>query len=165
MSLTLRHGELSISLPNGWTDQSTLLFLGPPTHASLPTLTPTKEPPAVVSVRFLQTHEPDPREVLADECRKMQQLDPTFAVLSQGPFQSGLGEGWHLLQKSALMGSEMRQLVVCFCLERTTILASAAVGASSFDEMETTLRGVLESLDAQALDVQALDPKAQKNSP
>lgn len=147
----MRHGELEIQLPDGWTDQSTLLFQGPPESASRPTLSRIADSNPTVSVRFFHREAADPREILAEELRQLQELDPDCTLQTQGPITSALGEGWHIVHRTGEEQGPMQQLLACFCLPKTVILACAQSHAHSFSATEPLLREILSSLAARAV--------------
>jgi hypothetical protein len=149
MSTLIRHGELEIQLPEGWTDQSTLLFQGPPETASRPTLSRIADSNPTVSVRFFHRESADPRDVLAEEFRQLQAMDPGCTMQQQGPLSSELGEGWHLVHRSGDAQEPMQQILACFCLPKTVVLACAQSHAHSFPALEPMLRTILRSLAAR----------------
>lgn len=150
MGTKIRHGELEIVLPAGWTDQSTLLFQGPIEHPAPPTLSRVVASAPTVSVRFFHRERADPRAVLAEELRLLQELEPNCTLLQQGPFFSGLGDGWHIVHRAGDTGEATQQILACFCLQKTVVLACAQTSSHNFSATEAMLLEILQSLAARA---------------
>lgn len=148
MPSTLRHGGFAITVPSGWTDQSTLVLVGPPASSMLPTAMAVQEAAPSVSVRFMASAEPDPRVVLHHEFEQLQMVAPDAEVKAQGALSAALGEGWTLELETSVSGHPMRQLLACFVLADTTVLAAAQAPASSMQAHRSQLLATLTSMTA-----------------
>lgn len=127
-------------------DQSTLLFVAPPTRETLPTAAKVREQAEAVSINFVTDPSGDPRKILAEQARELEQLDAGLRVLDEGPFTCGLGEGWSYVQRLTLQSVPVRQLVVACSVGPLTVVATAAAPDSRFEGARERLAAVLASL-------------------
>ncbi len=143
--MEFRHGGLRLDLPDGWLDQSTLLFVAPPTRESTMSTHRVVEPSEAVSVNFV-LDPGDPKALLAEQARSLAAADPDFEVLEEAPFACGLGDGWCCVQRMAVRGVPVRQIAVACAVGPVAVVATAAAPESSFGASRARLRAILESM-------------------
>jgi hypothetical protein len=146
--MEVRHGGLILDVPEGWADQSTLLFVAPPDvqAQSAPTANKSVQATEVVSVRFMFGQHDEARAALKGETEAMAAADAQFAVISEGPFTCGLGEGWRIVQRVHVGGIALRQISCAVVVGAVTVLASATAGDARFEKMQAQLDQVLTSM-------------------
>ena len=132
----VRHGGFALDLPEGWSDQSTLLFIGPTGDGF----------PDAVSVKFSLDAPATPRAILDAQAAQLGMVDPDFTVLDDGPFHCGLGDGWRFVQRLTLDGVVMQQITAAVIVGGVTVIATASAGEARFAEQEAKLVEVLESM-------------------
>jgi hypothetical protein len=144
----VRHGGFSIDVPAGWADQSTLLFVAPREAGDARVLQPQLRPTETVSVRFVLGPEGDAAALLAAQIDAMKVTDPEFAVLSSGPFASGLGAGWQQQQRVTVGGVALVQIATATVLGPVAVLATATAAEARLPHVQAALLGVLSSMKA-----------------
>ncbi|MBI3178680.1 MAG: hypothetical protein HYZ27_03410 [Deltaproteobacteria bacterium] len=148
--MSIRHGGFVIDIPTDWSDQSTLVFVGPrPVH--LPTTAAVDPVSEAVAVSFVPGAKSEPKEILATQSAQLGRADPTFEVVSDGPFPCGLGEGWRYTQKLTVDGQQVVQLSVACRAGDVMVLATGAVDAGSFALCEARIAKILASMRAEAV--------------
>lgn len=147
--MDVRHGGLIIDVPEGWADQSTLLFVAPPEAVSAPTANRSVQATEVVSVRFAFGDEgTDARAALHKEAAAMAAGDAQFSVLTEGTFTCGLGAGWRVIQRVSIGGVALRQISCAVVVGAVTVIATATAADARFDKQQAQLERVLASMRA-----------------
>lgn len=144
--MKLQHGRLSIDVPPGWSDQSTLLLVAPPDETSAPTASSVHHATEAVAVHFIIAGDDDARALLGQDIERLQKLDAELVLVEQGPFTCGLGEGWSTVQRYRLGGSVIKQISVCVLVGPVAVMASASTTDGGFDKKAPALWNVLRSL-------------------
>lgn len=148
MSITVRHGGLTVDIPEGWSDRSTLLFVGPsPLAAALPTTQPVSQVAEAVAISFVPTEGKELTELLADQSTPLRAAAEHFEVLEEGDLQSGLGQGRIATQQLSVGSDRLRQLTAVFSVGEVSVVATATTGEAGFDVAKGRLMDVLESLN------------------
>jgi len=145
--MQFRHGGLTLDLPDDWIDQSTLLFVAPPTREHVMSTHEVAEQSEAVSINFVL----DPgnvRDLLSEQATELRRMDPGFEIVEEGPFSCGLGEAWFYVQRLSIHGIPVRQLAVACPAGQLTVIATAAAPDGNFDAARERLRGILESMSA-----------------
>ena len=155
--MKLQHGRLTVDVPPGWADQSTLLFVGPAPDVAR-TTTRVTQPSEAVAITFAGAGDDDARAMLGQESARLKKVDPELTVVEEGAFACGLGNGWSTVQRYRLGSTMLRQISVCVVHGPVAVLASASAADAAFDKKADTLWGVLRSLDF------ANDPKEGRPS-
>lgn len=155
---TVRHGGFAIDVPDGWSDQSTLLFVAPRLASDPRSLHGEVKPTETISVRFVLgagageagagALELDAAGLLASQVEALKVTDPDFTVLATGPFTSGLGEGWQQTQRITVGGVALLQLATATVIGPIAILATATAAEAKFANVEAQLTSVLSSMKA-----------------
>jgi hypothetical protein len=147
--MRIRHGGLSIDVPDDWSDQSTLLFVSAPRSTSTAGSAPGREASREsVAIRFLLGEGKDPRAILSRQLEELSTTYPGVTVVNEGRFVCGLGEGWSKTLSVPMGAIVIRQIVVCCVMGRVAIVASASMGDESRHDAEPRLRRLLESMAA-----------------
>jgi hypothetical protein len=133
--MELRHGAILFDVPEGWSDRSTLLFVGP--------AQPNGSSEAVSLVFSAETSPKDALERQADEIRE---IDPKLEILKSEPFRSPLGSGCSLLQRYVMNGAPVRQMAVALPLRGGVVIATAVTIEARFAKQDAELRRILFSL-------------------
>ncbi|OGQ11135.1 MAG: hypothetical protein A2138_20930 [Deltaproteobacteria bacterium RBG_16_71_12] len=134
-----------VDVPEGWADQSTLLFVAPPELGPAPSANRTVRATEAVSVRFA-LGEPDARRPLQQESAALAAADPQVALLSEGEFTCGLGAGWQVVQRVTVGGIALRQLSCAVTVGAVTVVATATAADARFDKQRALLERVLASM-------------------
>ncbi len=145
---TVRHGGLAIDIPDGWADQSTLLFVAPRLEPNPRALHTELRPTETVSVRFVLGENLDAKELLAAQIDAMKVTDPDFAVVASGAFSSGLGAGWQQTQRITVGGVALKQLATATVIGPVAVLATATSSEARFPLVESALLATLSSMKA-----------------
>jgi hypothetical protein len=146
----VRHGGISIDIPESWSDQSTLLFTAPFPTETVPTAARLQQAAEAVSVSFIRDAGQTAKEVLAAQAQELGQHVPDFAVVSEGPFDCGLGKGWRYTQRFSVDGVSVQQLAVACPAGELVVVATAAAADYRFGHCEAQLRTILGSLRSTA---------------
>jgi len=144
--MEFRHGGLAIDIPGDWSDQSQLLFVAPRDEAPMPTAHSVQRPTEAVSIQLIAADDLDARELLERQAERLGDVDAGFEVVDQGEFSCGLGAGWQLTQRLDIGDAPVQQLSVACVSGAVAVVATASAAAARFDQVETQLRAVLESL-------------------
>lgn len=148
-NMHIRHGGFVLEIPADWSDQSTLVFVGP-LPAKLSTTTQMAPVSEAVAISFVRAARGEPQEILRTQAQQLAHSDPTFELLSSGPFSCGLGEGWRYTQKVTVDGQAVVQLAVACRAGDVMVLATGAVDANSFSRREAQLAEILRSMHLDA---------------
>jgi hypothetical protein len=148
--MELRHGGLVIDLPEGWSDQSTLLFVAPPPAlvGAVPAANAVAQPTEAVSLRFAVAGGREARALLEEQTAALRRTDPALSLVEEGPFSAPFGRGWRVVQRLSLGGIALRQIAVACLRGEVALLATAVAGDAAFARAEETLLGILGSLRA-----------------
>jgi hypothetical protein len=145
----VQHASLALDLPDGWTDQSTLLFVAPPPEST--DVVPGKALPGeAIAVRFAAAAGRSAAECLQQQLRSAQQADPNARLISESDFHCRLGAGRLAEQELELAGERLSQLVACVVVGPVAVVASASCGSGAFSQQRARLLAVLTSLRAVA---------------
>jgi hypothetical protein len=148
MGTLVRHGGLTVDIPEGWSDRSTLLFVGPsPLAADLPTAQHVSSPAEAVSIAFVPTAGKDVDALLAEQSEPIRKAVDQAGEAEVSEVTSGLGPGRLLSQPIVLGSDHLRQLIAVFPVGEVTVVATATAGEAGFSQAKGRLLGVLESLD------------------
>jgi hypothetical protein len=162
----ISHGGLSVDVPAGFTDRSTLLFVGPP-RAALPTAHAVKRPAAAVSVTFSRlSRNEEARAVELAGGAPVGDLDRARArveaearalqgavdvkPLHAGPFESGLGVGWRAEVTLVVEGTTLREILYAVARGPLVVCAAASLPEWAGPDDEAQLDDILRSLSAGA---------------
>ena len=145
--MQMRHAGLVFDLPDGWRDESALLFVGPSRAPQLPTTTPVQRPGEALAVRF-RSHEGKSTEALLEEdLHAARAFDTAIDVVAVESFSCGLGAGKVQERALQLAGQPVLQLVACVVVGPVAVTATASYGASDKDA-RVRLLDVIRSLRA-----------------
>lgn len=151
-AMRMQHGRLSVDLPAGWADRSTLVFVGP--QPTQPTVIATRVAPPSISITMVRAPAGAPRDaaraVLDDELAGLRAMGLGLEVLSIQDFDAALGPGAASLHKVTLDGMTLRQIHAVVIDEGIAVRAVAACGELDFPAMEQALRAALASLSLGA---------------
>ncbi|MBI1946853.1 MAG: hypothetical protein HYS27_14250 [Deltaproteobacteria bacterium] len=144
----MRHGGLLLDVPEGWADQSTLLFVAPPEVGAAPTANRSVQATEAIAVRFA-VGETDARQVVQAESAALTAADPQATLLSEGAFSCGLGSGWQVVQRLTVGGVVLRQLSCAVTVGAVTVVATATAADARFDKQRAQLERVLASMRSE----------------
>ena len=134
--MKVRHGGFQIDIPSGWSDQSTLLFVGPRDRSS--------GPAEAVAVTFAGPTE-NAREILEQQAARLESSDPSFERIEDAPFECALGRGHQFVQALEL-GGEKVQIAVAVPVNDATIIATATCARARYDVVKEELMRILSSM-------------------
>jgi hypothetical protein len=143
--MQFRHGGLTLELPNDWMDQSTLLFVAPPTSENVMSTHKVAEQSEAISINFVLAPG-DVKALLAEQAEALGANDPGFEILEEGAFSCGLGEGWSYVQRMTIQGIPVRQLTVACPVGPIAVVATAAAPDGRFDDARERLHEILMSI-------------------
>lgn len=145
----MRHGRLTIDLPEGWSDRSTLLFVGPP--PTLPTAAKRTLPQPSITMTMVKTKGEQPideaRALLDDELAGLGAMDVGLEVLKVEDFRTAMGDGVLSTHRLTLDGVRLVQLHAVVVVGQLAVRAAAS---SSELEREQDMRKWLASLSMEA---------------
>lgn len=144
----VRHGGFAIDVPDGWSDQSTLLFVGPLEPTSATSLESTRALPETIAIRFSMVGADDPRQLLIAQADQLADIDPDFEVTDEGSFDCPLGDGFQYTHRLSLDGVTMRQITVACAVGAVVIVATASAADERFDKKKAELIAILSSMRA-----------------
>lgn len=141
----MRHGRLAIDVPNGWTDRSTLLYVGPP--PALPTTAQRELPGPSITMTTVRVKGEQPtaeaRAILDDELAGLRAMDVGLEVLRVEDFTTAMGDGVLSTHRLALDGVRLLQLHAVVVVGQIAVRAAAS---SSELEREADMKKWLASL-------------------
>lgn len=145
--MRFRHGGLALTLPEDWSDQSTLRFVGPPEPAAaLPTMASSGGAGQAVQIDFFLAQGDSPRAFLEGQLAAVAEVDDEMEILEGAPFICGLGEGWQVVQRLTVDGYISRQIVACVFRGEAAIVVSAATSEGRFAAVQAQLQKVMASI-------------------
>ncbi len=145
--MQLRHGGLTIEVPDDWEDRSTLLFVAPRDTAELPTVAAVQRPTEAVAIAFVRVKSGETAEdVMRSQAEQARALNPEFEVSDAGPIDSALGSGWCQTQSLTVFDMPVRQLSAAFVVGPVAVVATASAAESRFARCSEMLSSVLRSL-------------------
>jgi hypothetical protein len=145
--MKVRHGGFAIDIPSGWSDQSTLLFVGPRDRTTLPATHKVSPPAEAVAVTFAGPSE-DARALLEEQAEMLRAADADFEVLEEGPFECELGHGHRFVQKLDAGGTKI-QIAVAVPAHGATVIATATCAQERYGKVQEQLLRVLGSMTAE----------------
>lgn len=144
--MRLVHGGLALDLPEGWSDQSTLLFTAPVDDAALPTTRRTVRSTESVAVTFAFAGDDDADAIVRDEVEKLRAADANLTLVDVGPFSCALGAGRLAVVKLTLADTPLVQLTAAVVVGRIVVRATASCVEAAFPRREPALRAILQSI-------------------
>lgn len=145
--MRMRHGGLGIDIPEGWADQSTLLFVAPLREQRLPTARQPGASTEAISINFMQAGAKDAAALTADHIAQLSSIDPERSPVGIAePFETGLGMGALQRVRLTISGVVVRQLVVAVVVAGIAVVAQAACPEWLANEREPALTAILKSL-------------------
>lgn len=141
--MELRHGKVRLELPDGWLDQSTLLFVQP--RAQVETV-PAPAVTSNLSVRFAFGAGLSARELIEAEMSKLELVQPSLERIASGPFESPLGAGWHEHVRASLLDVAVEQLAVAWVVGDLGIIACCSCGARELKQERPRLEAMLRAI-------------------
>ncbi|MDP2339998.1 MAG: hypothetical protein Q8O67_03485 [Deltaproteobacteria bacterium] len=144
--MRLVHGGLALDLPEGWSDQSTLLFTAPVDDVPLPTAKRTTRPTESLAVTFGLAGSDDADAVVREEVEKLRAADPALELVEVRPFTGGLGTGSLAVVRLSLAEIALRQLTVAVVVGPVVIRATVSCVEGAFARREPALIALLQSI-------------------
>lgn len=145
--MQFRHGGLALTIPDDWSDQSTIRFVGPPEpSAALPTLASSGAAGQAVQIDFFLAQGGSPRAFLEAQLAAVAEVDEEMEILAGAPFTCGLGEGWQVVQRLTLDGYMSRQIVACVFRGEAAVVVSAATSEGRFGAVQASLQKIMASI-------------------
>jgi hypothetical protein len=149
----IQHGALALDVPKGWTDESTLLFVAPPT--ALPTVHDAVRAGGSLLVTFRRAEGKAPldeaKAILDENLAGLKQHDAQLVELERGTLATGIGEGATSLHRITLANAPIRQLELVVVVGRTAVCAVASCGEDEWSAKGAELRAALASLSIGAV--------------
>ncbi len=144
--MEVRHGGLVIDVPEGWSDQSTLLFVAPRDEATAATVAKVAVPTEAVAVRFRMSEDKDAAAVLAEEFTGVRAADPDAEEIESGPFSCPLGAGAYRVARVRVGHAPLVQLTAAVVLGPVCVLATASAAEARFPRVREDLLRTLRSM-------------------
>jgi hypothetical protein len=150
--MRLVHGGLALDLPEGWSDQSTLLFTAPVDDVPMPTAKRTARPTESLAVTFGLAQrraggaDDDADAVVREEVERLKAADPALELVEVRPFVGGLGKGSLAVVKLTLAEIALRQLTVAVVVGPVVVCATASCVEAVFARREPALLSLLQSI-------------------
>jgi hypothetical protein len=146
---SVQHASLALDVPDGWTDQSTLLFVAPPA-ASTDVVPARATPGEAIAVRFAAAAGRSAADCLKEQLGSTRLTDPHARVISETDFRCGLGPGRLAEQELEVAGQRLSQLIACVVVGPVAVVASASCASAAFARHRARLLEALCSLRAVA---------------
>jgi hypothetical protein len=134
--MQLKHGRLTLEVPEDWVDQSTLLFVqrrADPEPVPAPTVTPT------LSVRFASGTGLTPQGLVDLETQGLERV-------GAGELEGSLGKGALVHVKVTLLDEPIEQLCAAFVVDGLGVVACAACGAREMKRERPRLEALIKAL-------------------
>jgi hypothetical protein len=131
---TLRHGGIDVDVPDGWSDQSNLVFVAP------------GESPETISIRFTAVEGKSARELAHAEIAALSRLESHVQLTSEGAFMTGLGEAYRVEIRVLLESVPMTQVVYAVIIEPLAVIATATAMTDSFEATREKVEKTIASL-------------------
>ncbi len=144
--MEVQHGGLIIDVPEGWSDQSTLLFVAPRDSQTAATVAKVAVPTVAVAVRFRGSDGLDAVAVLAEELSGVRAADPDAVELEAGPFSCPLGAGAFRVVRLRVSQAPLVQITAAVVLGPVCVLATASAAEARFSRVRDELLRVLQSM-------------------
>ncbi len=144
--MRLVHGGLALDLPEGWSDQSTLLFTAPVDDAPLPTAHRPARSTESLALTFALAKDADADAVVRDEVDKLRAADPGLVLVEVRPFSCGLGAGALAVVRLSLADIALRQLTAAVVVGPVVVRATVSCVEGVFARREPALLALLQSI-------------------
>lgn len=149
-NVPVTHGRLTIHLPAGWHDESTVTFVAPVAQGLAAPLTGKKAPAYAsnvnVTIEGLPDGVDDPQAFLQAMGDALREAGASIDDVRIEAFQMGGRTGALAERKVALGGQAIRQYTAVVFIERNVIVASASTSESEAAKERKTLLGILENV-------------------
>ena len=144
--MEIQHGGPVVDVPEGWADQSTLLFVAPPQSHAAPTVSKVAAPTEAIAIRFRVSNQQDAAALLGEEAAGLRSTDPELALVEEGPFRSGLGVGAFVIHRLQVAQTPLLQMSTATVLGPICILATASAAEARFPRVRAELERALSSM-------------------
>ena len=145
-SISVRHGRITLSVPEGWEDDTTVSMLGPVKPHSGSGVIPTTERSRTtlgVSVERLPSGIRDAQDFLKRLGEGLKAAGARIRDVGFEPFEVG-GRKGHLVEREVeVADGKIRQLMAAVIIGPDVVLATAAADAAVFETEKTGLRALL----------------------
>lgn len=149
---SVRHGRITVSVPSGWEDDTTVSFLGPvKQHAGSGAIPLSERSRSTfgVSVERLPAGILGPRDFLERLGEGLKAAGARLRDLALEPFEVGGRQGYLADREVELPDGKIRQLMAAVIVGPDVVLATTAADAAVFEHEKASL---LEMLAAVRID-------------
>lgn len=147
--INVRHGRITVSVPEGWEDDTTVAFLGPVKEHAGSGVVPTSERSRStlgVSVERLPAGIADAKEFLSRLGEGLKAAGTRLREISLEPFTVGGRAGFMVDREVEMPDGKIRQLMAAVIIGADVVLATAAADAAVFEREQAGLREVLAAV-------------------
>lgn len=149
---SVRHGRITVSVPSGWEDDTTVSFLGPvKEHAGSGAIPISERSRSTfgVSVERLPVGITGPKDFLQRLAEGLKAAGARLREVELKPFEVGGKKGFLADREVELPDGKIRQLMAAVIIGADVVLATAAADAAVFEQEKA---GLLEMLAGVRID-------------
>jgi hypothetical protein len=145
----VRHGRITVSIPEGWEDDTTVSFLGPVKDHPIAGTIPSSERSRStlgVSIERLPVGITGPKDFLERLGEGLKAAGTKLRDVKLEPFEMGGKKGFIADREVELTDGRIRQLMAAVIIGKDVVLATAAADSLVFEREQASLRELLAAV-------------------